>query len=308
VLDLIRQLEAQGSWSEIRQLAPSLLLSVPDSDRARLHESLSRAFQQTARGAADWQMALSHAHACCESATAPAQRLWALHQIACVAVDMGKLSEAAAFAKTFLTAVQEYPAAQRFTPWVLRALSHVYYQRRKFALAVSLRQSALAMFEEIGNVDEIARTKLNLVWAYVRAGRPRQAREIVMSLNAPESMLHLVHGADAAVLLAEGKYQQAYRAGRLALDGNRLAHDFADAADVCLVVAQATQKLGNHTEALACIHIAAKLFALQARGLTVLSILYSGPLGGDLLYVHAAASLGSGGYHPVYGRFHSGIA
>lgn len=205
--------------------------------------------------------------------------------------DTGRPQTAEAFARAYLRSAPDHPQLRPYDPWVIRAWSHGAYQSRRFALAARLRLKALAMFEAAGNADEITRTRLNLVWAFARAGRPANARVYLPEqANVPMHMAHLWQGALAAILVAEKRWPEALKTGQEALRGARAAHDYADAAEVALIMTLALRATGRH-QAPALIERAAQFAALQERELYTLMVLNARAEGGETPY--AAATRGS---------------
>ncbi|HWI52493.1 MAG TPA: tetratricopeptide repeat protein [Symbiobacteriaceae bacterium] len=304
MLEQIAEWERFCQWAEVRRHGHALLCDLQGVQRARLHAALSVAYFNTATGAADWREALYHAHACCDHAPVGSMlHTWGLYQVGTLAVDTSRTQEAKRYVTAFLKVVPQHPQLQGFVPRAIRDLSHVAYQERRFADAAALRRRALALFQSAGDEPETFRTALNLVWAYVRAGRPAAARQALPE-SVPAGMEHLRHGALAAVLAAEGRWSEALEQGRAALRAPRLAYDFADAAEICLIMAMAARHVGAMRQALAYIHEAALLAARQDRSALALMVLTIRAEGGDSS--EEAASLGSGGWHPD-ARFTTGL-
>lgn len=297
MIDQVKELERAGRWAEIRQLAPGLLSSLQGVDLAQAHMALSTAHFHTATSAVDWQVALRHAHACLQ--LAPAGDLlhtWALQKVSSLAVDMGRHQEAKRHALAYLKAAHAHPKLTVITPYVIRDLGHVAYQNRQFKAAACYWRRALALFQTIGNTDETTRTAITLAWAYVRSGKSGLA-QAVLPTAVPAHMEHLRLGAEAAILAADGHWTEAFTAGTRALQGARAAHDYADAAEVCLILSKAFQRLGAGNQALDFLHTAAKFAARQDRDAYALLTLSNRAGGGDFPRVHAAAPCGAGGLH-----------
>jgi hypothetical protein len=273
-------------------------------EQIRQHASLA----VSCATAGEWQEALRHAHACRDLASAGSLwHVWALHMLACTYVDAGRPQLAAVFARAFFRLQPGVPQLARFVPFVIRALSHVAYQQRRFLVAVHLRRRAQAMFEAAGNAEQANRTALNVAWAYARAGRAEAARQ-ALPPSVPAAMEHLLAGAQAAIMAAEERWTEAAEAGAAALQGARLADDFADAAEVCLIVSEASRRLNpSADQALAFLHTAATFAARQDRTLHSLQVLSQRAGGGEPLYVHAATARGSADLHHC-GCYSTGVA
>jgi len=307
-LEQLKSMSQAGQWAEIREHAPTVIAAAElADDRAYVHGVLSMAYARTAQGAADWRLSLEHARACRDTAEPGTyMQVFGFKQVACIAADMGRHREISANAAAFLREEPKHERATRFKPWVIRALSHAAYQRRDYLQAAALRRQVLGLFQDADNGPEITRTRLNLAWAYARAGRPVLARQ-----HLPETvqadMEHLRYGALAAVLAAEGRWSEALDAGRASLRGGRAYFDFADAAETALILAQCAHRLGLREAAFAFIREAATFAARQDRKALVLLALTLGREGG--VFLDAAASpRGSGGYHPGSPRYLSGVA
>lgn len=261
----------------------------------------------SAAASRQWPEAVKQAERCRDvSPAGTLWHVWALHMLACTYADMGKPGLTKRFAQSFLRQVHQIPKLARFTPFVLRALHQVAYQERRFDLAAHYAQRALVLFAAAGDSDQATRTALNVVWSHARAGRPDAARRALPNA-APDSMIHLVQGAKAAIFAAENRWGEALEAGYAAIKGARLAHDNADAAEVLLIMVEAGRKSGASVENLAFLHNAAKFAARQARSLYSLQVLSQRAGGGELLHVRAATARGSADLHDL-GCFTTGVA
>jgi len=308
MLEQLRALNNDGRYMETRRLAPAFLASSTAPEELSMgHALLSVAYQLSATCAGDWQQALINARACRDLAPRDTYlHVWALNQVAVLAGDTGRFQEASAHAAAFLREEPKYERAAHFKPWVIRTLTQVAFHRGDYLQAAALRRQALTLFEAPDNAPEVARTRLNLVWAYARAGRASVAR-MHLPETVPADMENLRCGAMAAVLAAEGRWAEALDAGQAALRGDRRSFDLADAAEVCLILAKCAHRLGLYQAAFAYIREAASFAARQDRKALVLLALTLGREGG--VFLDAAASpCGSGGYHPGSPRFLSGVA
>jgi tetratricopeptide (TPR) repeat protein len=305
MLERIKSMELAGQWAEIRSMALELIEQAQPSDLARVHLSISTAYFQTAAGADDLRQSLAHVRLGLSLSTPGSlDHAWALGKLATLLVDMGRQDQVGPYAVAYLKIARAHPKLAVFTPYVHRALGKVAYNDRKFREAIPHHLKALAMFSAQGAEDQTARSMLNLVWSLARAGRPGNARTYLPA-SVPAHMEHLRNGAEAAILASEGRWTEAQTAGRLALRGARLAYDNADAAEVCLILAQAAARLGSVSDAFAYIREAASFAARQDQSLLALAVLSLRAEGGETPY--AAASCGSGGWHPD-ARFTTGLA
>jgi tetratricopeptide (TPR) repeat protein len=182
------------------------------------------------------------------------------------------------------------------TPYVVRDISHVYYRQGKFSLSATWRLRALRLFEETGNTNEVIRTRLNIAWAYARAGDTAKATAFLPS-SVPDDMTHLLNGAKAVIAFAQRRWHDAKTYGLLALQGARLAHDFVDAAEVSLIISKALAELGSSSDAKDYIRLAALLANRQDTNADALMVLNLRSEGGEAPN-EATVFCGSGGFHP----------
>lgn len=238
-----------------------------------------------------WQDAFDHAHTCLRlSPQGSYLRAWALHMLACTYVDASRPQLAEVFARAYLKAVHGIPEAARFTPYVYRVLGSAAYQRRQFRVAVPYYRRALGLFMAAGSEEQLHRARLNLAWALIRAGQLPEASSLLLAMPARD---HLWAGAQAALLGAQGRHEEAITVAREALQGARLSHDFVDAAEVALIVAQALSASGDGRAASALTTRAAEFAARQDMSAAALLLLSDRAGGGELLYVRAASARGS---------------
>lgn len=274
------------------------------SQDARHHANLSVELAAAGR----WSEALSEAHACYRLAPAGSTlSVWALHQLAVLYVDSGVPGKAEAFARAYLQQADQHPKLESFTPYVVQVLGVAAYQRGRYQTAFSWLLKASALFARQGNHARVAAVSSQLVWTLVRLDRASQAREwLVPRRQFPENRAYLYDGAMAAILYAEGKYEEAVQAGREALNApSRQAYDFANAAGVAIVVARSLARLGDKVSSSALLDHAAELHALQEWATFVRSLLNGRARGGDPS--DSATSHGSRDLHDR-GCFTTGVA
>lgn len=305
MLDQIRAMERAGRWAELRQAVPDLLADACGDEKARLCLSLATAYYYTSANAGDWRQALTHAHDAWVSAT-PGGFLyvWALQKLSSLSVDMGRPRESQYYARAYLKLAPQYPELRCITPYVVRDLSHAAYQQRRWAEAVRLRMQALALFEALGDSVQVIRTQLNLVWAYARAGKPHLARRY-MPVEVPADMQSLQAGAWTVIYATERNWPAAIVSARQALNGNRQSCDCADAAEICLILAQSLKALDASADSSELVRESVSLAARQDRSAYTLLVLSQRQRGGDT--PDQAASRGSGGWHPD-ARYTTGVA
>lgn len=231
-----------------------------------------------------WQEALEAAHACHRLAE-PGSVLyhWALHMLASTYVDAGMPHRARPYAAAYLRQAAAHPQLEPYTPYVVRAMGHVAYQERRFISAFTWFSKARALFFRQGDLAQAAVSTQAMALALVRAGRPQQARAVLADRNFfPVDRVYLFDSAMAAILAAEGRYQDALTFGRAALQAiGRQSLDFVDAAEVALVLADALRRLNQAEEASALLKHAAAFAALQGWEIESLLRLNERAGGGD---------------------------
>ncbi|MFZ5825810.1 MAG: tetratricopeptide repeat protein [Bacillota bacterium] len=275
-------------------------------EQARYHAKL--AVQLADEG--QWSAALEHAHACRDLALAGSSlSVWALHALACIYADAGRSGRAQRYARAYLAQVSDHPSLERFTPFVLHAMGSAYYQVGRWPASFHWFNRALVEFARLGYTGKVQVTSVNLAWTLIRMGRPAAAQAILPSRDLfPADLAYTHDGAQAAILAAGGQYQVAVELGRLGLSAlSRRSCDFAEAAEVALVVARALRSLGENSEASAYIRTAAELCALQRWDAVVRLLLSERAGGGELPNEPAASSRGSADLHHL-GCFSTGVA
>jgi tetratricopeptide (TPR) repeat protein len=205
---------------------------------------------------------------------------------------MGRSKRATGYALAYLSLKDKLP---RMTPFVLRAMGDVAYSERRYLDAASWYFKALNAFRFLGDDEQVVRSQLNLAWSYARAGRASDAAKHLPE-SVPASLEYLRLGANAIVAHAQGDWRAVITYGEAASRCPRPSHDLVDAAEACLLVAEAHQRLGDTTSAFTFLHNAAEFAARQARDASALLVLTLRAKGGDS--PEQSASCGSGGYHP----------
>lgn len=299
MLEDIKTLVQAGRWADLRALDEAALADLTGDDRARAYLYIATAYFNTATCGDDWRTALRRAKlGLADARPGGLVHTWALQKVACLVVDMGPAAPVKRYALAYLKAAPAHPEVRPFTPYVTRALSQVAYRERRYLLAARLRRQTLAQFRALGNEAEVARSAIALAWAYARAKRTALARSVLPEA-VPDRITYLRSGAAAVIYAAEGRWNDASSAGLAALQGARLAHDFADAAEVSLILAEAARRLGAAADVLTFIREAATLAARQAQNAYALLVLTLRAKGGD--FFETAASRSSGGFHPECG-------
>lgn len=297
MLEELLRLESAGKWSEIRERQAELIDAFEGEGLARAYLSLAKAYGLSATGGADWREALRYSRNALSAAPRGSfLEVWALQRLANCLVDMGRTAQAKPFVSVYMNLCQKHTESARLTPFVERAYGKILMAERRFFEAAQSERKAAYLFKTLGQDEQVARSLTIMVWRYAKAGRLDLARSIGLA-EVPESLSYLVAGATAAMFAAEGNWQAAYDAGQVALRGARATYDFADAAEVCLILAKAGSRLNRVSDTFAYIGQAAKFAAQQDFSVHTLVVLNNGQEGGVTLHVHAAASLGSGGLH-----------
>lgn len=297
VSERIKSMQSTNRWSDLRAAEFDLLAQAgSDAERAYVHAALSVATFHTNACADDWKASIRHAYECRRLASrGSTYHVWAAYQIAILSAGVGNVAIAERYARLFLDEAKYVDSLASFVPLALGVLGHIAYQNKRYHEAVRLRRIALESALARGTVGDIVRMRLNLVWTFVRLGKPSQARQFV-PINTPSHMADLVDGAMAAIFYAEGDYASAVDAGSRALKAQRRADDYIDAAEVSLIVSASLRMLHRSDEAVVLHTQAALLSARQARDVSTLLVLNLRQNGGDKL--NETASLGSGGFHP----------
>lgn len=285
----IKQLETEGRWAEIRLQGEIILASLPGVQVARGLIALAVAHEKTATSAAEYHTALTYARKAAGNAPAGSfLATWALHLVACYAVDLGLLAEAERAALGFLEALPRHAGAARVTPWVLFALGRVRHYQRRHTAALSFFRAAL----DAGAAGEIReRIQLHQAWTLAESGRAHAAAAVL-----PPTVEYVPAGqisaARAVVLAAAGDWQGA-QVHALAALGHQAAgewapHDTRMAAELCLLLKRASLQLGTAAEAVVWSLHSAALLAGWAAGFMSDLLPTLRPEGGA--YLHAADS------------------
>lgn len=298
VLNLVKEMEREGRWSQLREQGEELLAQAPSTDHARIHAALSTAYFWTAQRASDWGKALDHAHACNRLAE-PGGLLyaWTYQKLSSLYVAVGRYDRAAVYGRLYMGRFSNLPALASYTPHVLRDLGHVAFYAGKLRLAAAYYRKAIQGFSACGETERVQRTRANLAWALAAAGDTAGARrELSMGL-IPAG--HLELGALTLVLYKEGQLVEAIALGRKALSvTRRMPCDYVDAAEVAWIVGLALRKLGQSRDASGLLSAATEFAALQGTNVDALAVLSGRAGGGVLPHVHTASSVGDCGFHP----------
>lgn len=292
MLQVIKQMEQQGRWTEIRQQASTLLAGLEGDALARGYLATSKAFELTATSPADYRTALAHARAAVASALQGGlMHTWALARVAAYSADMGLYRAAEATACAFLERLPVNPGAAPMEPYALFALGRAQASRRCFADAARTFRRALA-----GTGEIFERIQLHLAWTLAEAGQVRDAFDSIPSTVEHVPAEH-VSAAMAAVLAASGDWAGAQLHAKAALrahEANRCPiFDTIQAAELALIIHRAAVALGQ-TQAMFSLHSAA-ILAGWNEGLILALLPTLRPKGGAS-YNAAASSCGPAGH------------
>lgn len=246
MLNRIKQMEIDGQWAELQQLASTLPAG---DDLARVYIALSKLREDAATCGREYRAAMYDAQMAAETAAIGGSIwTWAQGRTAALAADLGQDILAERAAATFLAHVDQNPAAAVLTPWVTFALAQVRSRQRRHTKAISLWQ--LTMQEAAGELLE--RARLQYVWALAEAGRPREAL-----LALPETVSFVspghIQAAKAVALAAAGDWTGAYKAARVALRhqgaGEWAVFDTLQTAELYTILSKCAQAMGNFRQA-----------------------------------------------------------
>lgn len=283
MLALVKRLESEGLWSEIRQLNSAGAANLPPADSARVLLSLSKAYEETATGGDDYRKALHFAKLALMASPAESLiRTWSLQAVAALAADLGQHKHAEQASLAFLEAVQRQPDATVLLSWVRFALGRSKASQRRYTEAVTLFRQALGTAE--GALAE--RIRLHISWTLAEAGRVTEAFAAL-----PDRLAYLppgyLHAASAVVFAATEDWQNARLHALAALEsraaGEWQVYDTVQAASMYAVLKRSAQATGHHGQALIWHMRSTETLSRWSAGLDLLPDLPTG--GGELFEV-----------------------
>lgn len=265
MLDIIKGLEKDGQWTEIRQLSECIIAAGLESDqRARALLSLSKAWEETASCAADYRRAAGYAvQAVHVAAFGSLMHTWSLARAAAMLADCGEFDRSRQAAESFFAALPNAPGAAAMEPWAAYALGRAYSRLGRQDAAMSAFERA----RRCARGELLDRIHITIARALARAGRISEAIKALP--NASEALTGHCHAAKALIMSRAGQWQLAESEARAALEtvGAWRIHDVVEVAELLLTLKVAAHRMGRHGQAAAWHFIAAAVLSRLAPGI-----------------------------------------